>query len=170
VTSPIGHVVRAARHPLATAAYVVGVARGAVVTVARIAGVGHDEKPRVPEQRAGTASPARPATVATEVHEPERVLPAEPAPAAPQRAPRETGEAFVTEATAVNRTSAHGGVGRDEEIDDWYGDAEEDDDEPLSIVEILEQNDPLDGPVDESAIKAVISESEILRKAADPDH
>ena len=132
MTTALDHLTRAALHPLSTVARAVGIARGAAASVVGVVAGGHPPY-SVPEQRVAP--------------EPRRVLAEEHPPAAEQRRPEEPGEAFATEATAVTRTSAHGGGGRDEEIDDWYGEVEDDPDEPTGIVEILERGDLPADPV-----------------------
>ncbi|MFL6060212.1 MAG: hypothetical protein ACJ72E_03200 [Marmoricola sp.] len=173
MSSAVAHLTRAVRHPLVTVARAVGLAKGAAGAVVRLAvpEPGHRSEDWAPPARA-SATDARTPTSPAATAAPAVVPAAAPAPAAPQRAPHEPGESYATEPTAVSRTSAHGGGGTDAELDDWYGEREdEDDDEPQSIVEILESNDPPSGPVDQAAIKAVLAENEILRggAAAAPD-
>lgn len=159
----LDQVTHAATHPISTAAYVLGIARGIGAGVIRTAsdlfGRGahdtHDSHDHEP--------PASP--------EPLRPVPAPHAEAAPQVAPEPPKESFATEPTAVTRASAHGGRGDDAEIDDWRGDAELEIDpsaEPAagSVVEALERNDrPGEDQVDHAAVKAVLTESERLRSS-----
>lgn len=159
-------VVGAAKLPFRTVAWSFGVLRGLAGSVIRIASGDH-----------GTTTPSGGAgPVATPVAdraeapvEPAPVLDFDPVEPAPEREPEEPHEAFVNEPKAVSRESAHGGSGRDAEIDDWYGEMDAEDDAADTVVEALARNDGPGPLVDESAIKATLSESEILRQAADPD-
>ena len=132
----IERTVHAATHPLSTAGYVVGLARGSAGAVLRA--LGWSGGPAHAEWIA-------PPVVPTE--EPEPLLPDAP-PAAVQRSPEPPHESFATEASAVSRDSAHGGsrrgVAGDADIDDWYADAEDPElnDLPDGVVEALELGDP----------------------------
>jgi hypothetical protein len=157
VTQPV-------RHPVRTALQGIGVGRAVVGIVARVVSGGDGgTSAGVPAQR--------PPEGATTPHASEDAGPPlrEPLPAAEERAPEPPHESFATEPSAVTRASAHGGGGRDDEIDDWYAEADAEDDLPDTVVEALEANDPPDPGPDESAIKQALSESEILRRAADPE-
>ena len=155
-TAVIDQVAHAATHPLSTAAYVFGVARGVGAEVIRtVAGQrGPSDEPTAPAAKAPT--PVQPIEVPRTA-------------AAPQVAPTPPAESFATEPTAVTRTSAHGGGGNDAEIDDWRGDVELDldpDADPAtgSVVEALERGDrPGDDQVDHGAVKSVLSEAERFR-------
>ena len=85
------------------------------------------------------------------------------------------GESFHTEPKAASRTSAHGGPAGDREEVEGYAE------EVLDVVEppvfdegpvwTSETGDPALGSeagLDEGTAKSVLSEAEILRKAADP--
>jgi hypothetical protein len=155
-------VVDAAKHPLRAAAWTYGVLRGLAASVIRVA--------------AGKRGPVipgyLPGPVAAPVEEnvaPEDVVHLELVEPAPEREPEPPGESFATEPTAVSRVSAHGGGGQDAEIDEWYGEGEGEDALPNGVVEALEMNDGTGPLVDESAIKATLSEAEILRRSADND-
>lgn len=157
VTGPVLQVVK---HPLRLASFGVGLARGVVGAVIRVAGgaggPAHAEwvapaKPLVDEALVGEAVQGRAFG--------QQEFP----PAAPQRAPAEPGESFVTEPSAVSRASAHGGGGADAEIDDWYGETLDDDGEPVGVVAALEFGDRFAEPAD---VKAILSEAETLRRAA----
>jgi hypothetical protein len=163
----------AIRHPVSSAAYAVGMVRGlagAVVSGATI--TGHDPD----------AGPAPvPAPVPAPTPAPGRDAGAPPAPPMPPTPP---GESFATEPKATSRQSAHGGPGNDAEIDDWAAEAVDEPDvdvetpvgttgagvghNPDTAEADLQQpgTEPL---LDPATAKAIRSESEILRKAADPN-
>lgn len=154
VTGPL---VRIAAHPLKLASYGVGLAKGVAAAVIRVASGGAG-----PTNAAWVAPPE---SLAEEAVSRASVGGRDFPPAAPQRAPAPPGESFVTEPSAVSRTSAHGGGGADAEIDDWYDESFLSDDEvPSGVVEALEFGDQFAEPVDE---KAILSEAETLRRAAD---
>ena len=152
-TAVIDHVTHAATHPISTAAYVFGVARGVGAEVIRTFAGQRGPSDERPEPAAKAPAPVQPIEVPRTA-------------AAPQVAPAPPAESFTTEPTAVTRTSAHGGGGKDAEIDDWLGDVELDldpDSDPAtgSVVEALERGDgPGDDQVDHGAVKAVLSEAE----------
>lgn len=161
-TAVLGQLVHAASHPVSTASYVVGVVRGLGAEVIR---TGAELIGSRPEEGASAArGPVTP-------FEPVRLVPEPHAEAAPQVAPEPLNESFATEPTAVTRASAHGGGGRDADIDDWLGEAELEIDPTGdlatgSVVEALELGDrPGEDQVDHAAVKAVLSESQRLRGA-----
>lgn len=156
MTTAIDHLTTLVRYPVGAAARAVGLAKGVAGAVVRLAVPEPGHRGEVPVQRDAPTSDGPSLAPAAEP----------PAAAAPQREPGDPGESFVTEPSAVTRTSAHGGRGEDAELDDWYGETDVDE-EPLSIVEVLESNDPPEGPVDQAAIRATLAESEVLRRAAD---
>ena len=162
------------RHPLSSAAYSVGIARGLVGAALHGATTtGHDPEagPRpVPTQRS-TAPAATPAPAEAVIEPPE---------------PPPPGEQFATEPKAVSRESAHGGrAATDAEIDAWIDEAmargEDVDVEtpvgttgadvghnPDTAEADLQQPDtePL---LDPGTAKAIRSESEMMRKDAERD-
>lgn len=160
----IGRTAHAVTHPVESAAFAAGLARGtagAVISGVRRHGPG-DESPGattdVP-RRSDTAAPAR---AATEVP------------------PRPTPDPVATEPSAASRTTAHGGTDT-ARADDPYAELGEDPDvetpvgttgagagyNPDTTETGLQQPDtePL---MDPSLTKAVKSEADTLRKAADP--
>jgi hypothetical protein len=165
-----GTAVHVVRHPIASASYAAGIARGlASAAVHGVTVTGHDpEAGTLPDESAGDA------TGDPGVPEPQRV----PKPVPPPRAvedqiviePEPAGESFATEPKATSRESEHGRAGSDADIDTWYADADDPnlDDEPEGVVASLEMGDHGD-PVDSGELNAILSESETLRKAADPD-
>lgn len=167
VERPVEVVLHALKNPLSTVSYGVGLIRGAAGALVRAAsgggGPAHAEwiAPPEPVSEEALDQPLE------ESEESGVLLGDHLEPAEPQ-APGEPGEQFATEPTAVTRASAHGGGGRDEQLDDWYGETDADDAGPGSVVEMLEAGDDLpdDGGPNE---KAILSESEILRRAADPN-
>jgi len=165
-----GTAAQALRHPIASAAYAAGLARGlagAALHGATIPG-------REPE----------PARTSTPPHVPtqRRMPPTERD--VPPPAPSEPGEVFTTEPKAVSRQSAHGGPARDAEIDAWIDEAMAHDDvdvetpvgttgagvghNPDTAEADLEQpgTEPL---LDPATAKAIRSESEMMRKDAERD-
>ena len=188
-----GTAVHAVRHPISSAAYAAGIARG--LAGAAVHGVlvhGHDEGvasgPSAPSQtEAGSAADS---STATRVPEPQRVPKPVPPPTAtddmvviePEHQPEN--ESFATEPKAVSRDSAHGGPATDAEIDAWIDEAMARDDigvetpvgttgaaaghNPDTAEGDLQQPDtePL---LDPSTTKAIKAESDMMRKAADPD-
>ena len=197
-----GTAVHAVRHPISSAAYAAGIARG--LAGAAVHGVlvhGRDEGatsgPSVPTQagptqagptQAGPAS-ARDSSSPTGAPEPQRVPRPVPPPTATDEMvviePEPESESFATEPKAVSRDSAHGGPATDAEIDAWIDEAMARDDDigvetpvgttgaaaghnPDTAEADLQQPDtePL---LDPSTTKAIKSESDMLRKAADPD-
>ena len=126
-------VVDAAKHPLRTVAWSFGVLRGLAASVIRVAS--GERGPVIPGNLPGpVAAPVEENVAPAEVHHFELVE------AAPEREPEPPRESFATEPTAVNRASAHGAGGHDAEIDDWYGETD-DQDLPETVVEMLELGD-----------------------------
>lgn len=162
ITRVTGTIRQSVQHPVRTASYGIGLARGVAAALLRAASGGRDEEQ--PEPRSARPSPPdRPTPAQASDPGPSRVAVEEFPPAAPQRAPGEVGESFATEPHAVSRASAHGGGGDDAEIDDWYGETEAEDDVPGSVIEALEFGDGLAEEADE---KAILSDAETLRRAA----
>ncbi len=161
-------VVQVAKLPLGVASFGVGLVRGlasaAIRATSGAGGSAHAEWV-APAEPLSEDAPSKEA-LSEEPVEVQRVLQQDFPPAAPQRAPAEPGEAFLTEPSAVTRASAHGGGGADAEIDDWYGETFLDDAEetPGSVVEALEFGDQFAEPAD---VKAILSEAETLRRAAE---
>jgi hypothetical protein len=128
--------VHAVRHPVSSAAYAAGVARGVVgVVLHGVTAAGHDRDagaPSVPERRdrattpgpavsdATTAGPPEPQRVMKPVPEPGDL----PEPIVIEPKDEEPGEAFATEPKAVSRDSAHGGSDvADADVDAWEDEA-----------------------------------------------
>lgn len=182
--------VHALRHPVSSAAYTAGMARGLVGVVFHGAtATGHAVevgRATVPAQRAATAEPA------TGRREPQRVMKAVPRPEDLEEpiviepSDEEPGESFATEPKAVSRESAHGGgAATDAEIDAWIDEAMargDDVDVETSVgttgadVGTNADTGDADRPehltqplLDPSVAKAIRSESEPLRKAADTE-
>ena len=182
--------VHALRHPVSSAAYTAGMARGLVGAVLHSAAATADDteagRTTVPAQRAATPEPA------AGPREPQRVMKAVPRPEdleepiVIEAGDEEPGESFATEPKAVSRESAHGGgPATDAEIDAWIDEAMargEGADVETAVGTTgagsghnqdtgdagLQQ--PLTQPLlDPSVAKAIRSESETLRKASDPD-
>ena len=79
----------------------------------------------------------------------------------------QTGESFHTEPKAASRESDHGGLAGDrEETDGYVEEIPTGDDEPVWTSETL-ADDEAESVFDEAAAKAVLSEAEILQKAAE---
>jgi hypothetical protein len=172
--------VHVVRHPIASTAYAAGMVRGLAGAAVHGALVrGHDDAGGQPPAGRRTSQPAP-------SDGPERVL-AEPGGLAPDEGSYEPGrpvapeESFTTEPKAVSRDSEHGAPAADAEIDEWTAEVDDVDVEtpvgttgadagfnPDTAEADLQQPDtePL---VDPSTTKAVKSESDVLRKAADPD-
>ncbi|PVG82281.1 hypothetical protein DDE18_12350 [Nocardioides gansuensis] len=154
--------VHAVRHPIESAAFVTGLAKGAAEGVLLRA---HRDS-STQDTAEGSWVPPRPGERLTEVP---KTTPVQPQPQT------------ATEPKAPSRTAEHGGPG-DDRFDDWREelDGGPDVETPVGTTGAgpgynpdtgqtdLQQPDtePL---VDPSLTKAVKSESEILRKAADPD-
>ena len=164
-------VVGVAKLPFKTMAWTYGVLRGVAAGVIRVAS-GEQERAESEPDNAFSSEPAAAAPVVEEHRrdpEPEQPVQLTLVEPAEERAPEPVKESFINEPTAVSRASAHGGGGRDADIDDWYGEIDGDDDLPNSVVEALEMNDGVGPLVDESAIKATLSEAQVLRGIADQD-
>jgi hypothetical protein len=186
--------VHALRHPVASAAYTAGMARGLVGAALHGATTtGHDTeagRTTVPPQRAAAPEPGT--EPATGPREPQRVMKAVPRPEDLEEPiviepdDEEPGESFATEPKAVSRESAHGGgPATDAEIDAWIDEAMargEDVDVETSVgttgADIGNNPDTGDADrpehltqplLDPSVAKAIRSESETLRKGADPE-
>ena len=190
--------VHTVRHPISTASYAVGIARGVAGAAIQVARPHRGPDPdstsaRIPDQ----ARPAKAEEAAESTPEPQRVGKPMPPPYATDEMleqmvviePEPPHESFATEPKAVSRESAHGdGVSTDAEIDGWVDEATEGLDErpdvdietpvgttgagagsnPDTAEADLQQpgTEPL---LDPGTVKSVLKESEILRKAADPD-
>lgn len=157
-----GTAARAVRHPIASAAYAAGLARGlAGAAIHGVTVTGHDpEAGQVPEQPVtGTGVPA-----------PQRVPKPMPEPRAAQGQvviePAPPGESFATEPKAVSRDSEHGGQASDAEIDAWIDEAMARGDNADTAGADLQQpaTEPL---LDAGVAKAIRSESEMLQKGAE---
>lgn len=172
------------RHPISSAAYAAGIARGlagAVIHGVTVTGHDRDAGPRsVPAQRSGTDEtfPREPQRVPKPVPEPGDL----PEPIVIEGTDEEPGEAFATEPKAVTRESAHGGPSDDAEVDAWDEEAAERDEidietpvgttgadvghNPDTAEADLQQ--PGTAPaLDPSVANAIRSESEMLRKDAE---
>jgi hypothetical protein len=180
----------AVRHPVSSAAYTAGLARGLVgAAIHGATGGGHEQAAPspVPTQRAESPEPA--ATTAAPP-EPQRVpkpVPTAddlPEPVVIEAVDEEPGEAFATEPKAVTRESAHGGATtEDAEIDAWDDEAERVDVDvetpvgttgadvgrkPATAEADLQQ--PLTQPLmDPATAKAIRSETQMLQKDAQRD-
>ena len=187
--------VHTVRHPVSSAAYAAGLARG--LAGAALHGTlikGHDpEAGTVPTQRAHES------TGPAAAHAPEETGPREPQ-VVPKPLPDpedfdtvvivaeddEPGEAFATEPKAVSRESAHGGsAATDAEIDAWIDDAMAEGEgvgieTPVGTTGVsagfnpdtaeADLQQPLTAPLlDPATAKAIRKESETLRKAAETD-
>jgi hypothetical protein len=186
--------VHTVRHPISTASYAVGIARGVAGAAIQVArphrGSGSDStSARVPEQ----TRPTKTEQAAESSPEPQRVGKPMPPPYATDEMleemvviePEPPHESFATEPKAVSRESAHGdGAPTDAEIDRWVEDAangpDVDIETPVATTGAGAGSNPdtaeadLQQPgteplLDPGTVKSVLKESEILRKAADPD-
>jgi hypothetical protein len=194
-----GTAAQAVRHPISSAAYAAGMARG--LAGAAVHGVlvrGREEhrtsSPPVPSQTgadsaADSTTSGSTTSAAAEIPTPQRVpKPVPPPDAFDDMVVIEAGpphESFATEPKAVSRESAHGGPASDAEIDAWLDEAMAEGDDigvetPVGTTGVSAGHNPdtaeadLQQPgteplLDPSVMKAVRSEAEILRKAADPD-
>jgi hypothetical protein len=181
-----GRAASPARHPVATASYAFGFAKGAttaIIEVARHLRAG----PSVPQQRGAS----EPTTARRPSGDRESPVPGERSrfgglhtEPAPPRAPGGGGEAFENEPRAESRDAAHGSAGpQPREVDSWAeeaADAAVDVETPVGTTGAdvgfnpdtaeadLQQPDtePL---LDPGTAKAVRSEAETLRRAADPE-
>jgi hypothetical protein len=189
--------VHAMRHPISSAAYTTGVARGLVGAALRVVPGGHDAPARpestadtgprpVPTQRAATqqttTAPPEPERVPKPVPEIDEL----PEPIVIEAEDEEPGESFATEPKAVSRESAHGGADADDaDIDGWSNEAtarggDVDVETPVGTTGAGAGHNPstaeddlqqtLTQPLmDPATAKALRSETETLRKASDPD-
>jgi len=168
----IGRTAHAVRHPVESAAFAAGLARGTAGAV--VSGVrrhaAHEDS-TAPD--AGAATPAGDAGTTT--------APAAPRDAAPEVPPGSTPDPVTTEPSAASRGSAHGGPTNDR-ADDLLGEVGDDPDveTPVGTTGAGEGHNPdttetgLQQPgteplMDPSLTKSVKSESDTLRQAADPD-
>lgn len=163
----------AVRHPISSAAYAAGIARGlagAAIHGARDHGDRDAAQRPVPAPRVSESAAA-----ATSVPpKPQRV----PKPVPPPEAfddmtviePEAPHESFATEPKAVSRESEHGaGAGRatDEEIDAWIDEAiGRDRDVDVETPVETTGSEPL---LDPGTAKAIRKESEMMRKDAERD-
>jgi hypothetical protein len=176
------------RHPISSAAYAAGIARG--LAGAAIHGVGglrgsSSSDRSVPEPRQPQTAPHTTATPGP--RKPERVPKPVPPPDAfddmvviePESAP----ESFATEPKAVSRESARGGPSNDAELDGWAAEVADEPDidietpvgttgvgagfNPDTAEADLQQpgTEPL---LDPATAKAIRSEAAVMQKAADP--
>lgn len=191
--------VHAVRHPVESAAYAAGFARGIATAALRFAsgdfGKGDtsgttDREPVVPgtvDAIADTSAgpPPEPQRVGLEPGE-RLAAEAEEAPPVPPT-PGRPGESFENEPSAASRDSQHGGPGDDSDADDldpdnWREGVDEGPDvtTPVGTTAADEGHNPDTGDtdlqqpdtpplMDESTVKSVMSESETLRKAAERD-
>jgi hypothetical protein len=181
----------AARHPISSAAYAAGVARGLAGAAIHGALVpGRDDRatstPRVPVQT--DRSSAADSSTSTGPPTPQRVPKPVPPPDAADPTviePEPPHESFATEPKAVSRDSAHGGRATDAEIDAWIGEAmargsEVEIETPVGTTGAGVGHNPdtaeadLQQPgteplLDPGTAKAIRSESEMLRKDAERD-
>jgi hypothetical protein len=183
--------VQAVRHPISSAAYAAGIARG--LAGAAVHGVlvhGRDEGaasgPPVPPR---TGPAAADSSTSTGIPEPQRVPKPVPPPTATDDTiviePEPEHESFATEPKAVSRDSAHGGPATDAEIDAWIDEAMVGDDDigvetPVGTTGAAAGHNPdtaeadLQQPgteplLDPSTTKAIKAESDMLRRAAERD-
>jgi hypothetical protein len=177
------------RHPISSAAYAAGIARG--LAGAAIHVVGGHRSTSSPDQSVPAPSPSETVgrTTATRgPRKPERVPKPVPPPVAPEDVtviePTPPHESFATEPKASSRNSAHGGPGSDAELDDWAAEVTDEPDidietpvgttgaaagfNPDTAEADLQQpgTEPL---LDPATAKAIRSESEMMRKDADRD-
>jgi hypothetical protein len=191
--------VHTVRHPISSVAYAAGIARGLAGAAVHGALVkGHDPEAGpapVPTQRKEPTAAGSPSEAPSGPREPQRVPKPVPPPDAQfdtiviEATDEEPGEAFATEPKAVSRESNHGGgPATDAEIDAWIDEAMQgletgpdvDIETPVGTTGAEPGHNPdtaeadLQQPdtpplLDPATTKAILSESETLRKAADPD-
>lgn len=154
------------RHPISSAAYAAGIVRGLASAGIRAAS-GHAVDG--PDHRtAPSVAPTTPRSVPAQ-----RVAPAVEQDAVPIPEPTPLDEAFTTEPKAVSRSSEHGRAS-DAEIDAWIDQAMEGLESglekgvvsPVADLPLPDDGEPL---LDPGAAKAIRSESEIMRRAAQRD-
>ena len=179
------------RHPISSAAYAAGIARGlagaAIHGVGELRGTSSSDR-SVPEPR--QSEPRQSETVARTTatpgpRKPERVPKPVPPPVAPEDVtviePGPPHESFATEPKASSRNSARGGPGHDAELDDWAAEVADEPDigietpvgttgaaagfNPDTAEADLQQpgTEPLVG---DATVKAVASELEVAQAAA----
>jgi hypothetical protein len=166
----------AIRHPISSAAYAAGMARGLAGAALHGATVnGHDPGAR----RTSDTTPHMPTQRRAPAGEYDDVPPPEPTP---------LHESFATEPKATSRQSEHGRPASDEEIDAWIDEAmargggteDVDIETPVGTTGVSAGYNPdtaeadLQQPgteplMDPSTTKAVKSESDMLRKDAERD-
>jgi len=179
----------AVRHPISSAAYAAGIARG--LAGAAIHGardhVAHDTTERpVPAQRAPEAASSAPAAPPKPQRVPKPVPPPEAFDDMVVIEPEPPHESFATEPKAVSRESEHGG-GRatDQEIDAWIDEAigrnrDVDVETPVGTTgaDVAHNPDTGEGDLqqpgtppllDPGLAKSIRKESEMLRKDAERD-
>lgn len=154
------------RHPISSAAYAVGIVRG-LATAGLRAASGHvtEGAGQSPDRHEGRETPQGVPT--------QRVAPAVEQDDVPPPEPTPLHEAFTTEPKAVSRSSEHGRAS-DAEIDAWIDQAMEGLEpdlekgvvSPVADLPLPDDDEPL---LDPGTAKAIRSESEILRKAAERD-
>jgi len=155
--------VSAVRHPIATAGYAAGLAKGATEATVSL----------VRQLRGGTpAAPSAPVAVPPETEGRETptgertMFGGLNKEAAPPRMPGGGGEAFEHHPSPENRAAGHGaGPADPREEASWAEEVAEETDLASEVPEPAEA-EPL---LDPGTAKAVRSETEILRKVADPD-
>jgi hypothetical protein len=188
-----GTAVHAVRHPISSAAYAAGIARG--LAGAAVHGVlvhGRDDGSTSGRSVPAQTGPEEARDSTTAVPEPQRVAKPVPPPDAFDDMvviePQPAAESFATEPKAVSRDSAHGGPATDAEIDAWIDEAMDGLDQRPDVgvqtpvgttgagaghnpdtAEADLQQPGTEGLIDPSVTKAIKSESETMRKAADPD-
>jgi hypothetical protein len=163
--------VSAARHPVAAAGYVVGLAKGA--TTATVDAVRRGRSGVVPQQR----GPSEPRTAAATPPEPAR--PGERTlygglntEAAPPRSPGGGGVEVGHEPAAESRAVAHGDAPTSpREVESWLEEAAdaEVDDEVGPTTDPQQPDTETEPLIDPGTAKAVRSEAERMQKAADPE-
>lgn len=181
---------RAVRHPISSAAYAAGIARGlagAAIHSARAHDDGDTAQRPVPAQRAPESAGASTSTPSAAPRRPQRVpKPVPPPEAAAEMTviePEPPHESFATEPKAVSRESEHGGRATDEEIDAWIDEAihrDVDVETPVGTTGADVGHNPDTGEadlqqpgteplLDPGTAKAIRKESEMLRKDAERD-
>lgn len=162
----VGGCAHAVTHPISSAGYAVGLARGAVAYV---------RGQRTPGEPGADAGPVTPTPATTSAPPDAHTEPA------PQRAPAPpVAEPSATEPKSPSRNAAHGGPG-DATVDDWREEIEggPDVETPVGTTGAGPGHNPDTGEtdlqqpgteplMDPSLTKAIKSESETLQKAADP--
>jgi hypothetical protein len=164
-----GTAAHALKHPIASAAYAAGLARGFAAAAI------HGGSATGREREHGRTSTPRLVPTQHRFSAVERDV--------PPPAPTPLGESFATEPKAVSRQSAHGGPANDAEIDAWLDEVmarDVDVETPVGTTGADVGHNPdtaeadLQQPgteplLDPSTAKAIRSESETMRKAAERD-